>query len=146
MYKKYAYRLETRRIKESEFPYSGQTLDRPETVADFARPLENSDIEKFTVLYLNAKNGLIGIQQTSGSIDHQVIYPRDIIKQALLSSAKALVLVHNHPSGIPDPSPEDKAITHNLKNVATLFEIRILDHVILGEEGRYFSFQEHQLM
>ncbi len=131
---KYAYRIETKRIREEEFPYSGQSLNSPQDAASFARSLENADIEKMLILYLNTKNRLIGIQITNGTIDRQVIYPREIVKYALLSSAASLILIH--PSGMPDPSPEDKALTSNIKAACQLLDIRVLDHIILGEEGK----------
>ncbi len=143
---KYAYRIETKRIREEEFPYSGQSLNSPNDAARFARSLENADIEKMVILYLNTKNRLICIQITNGTIDRQIIYPREIVKHALLSSAASLILIHNHPSGMPDPSPEDKALTSNIKSACQLLDIRVLDHVILGEEGRYFSFQEGRIL
>jgi len=142
----YAYRLETRRIKEDTFPYSNQTLSSPGDVVNFTRTLENSDIEKFLVLYLNTKNRLICIQVTQGTIDHNAVYPREVIKHALLASAASILLVHNHPSGIPDPSPEDKNLTASIKAACTLLDIRLLDHVIIGEEGKHFSFQEARIL
>ncbi len=143
---RYAYRIETKRIREEEFPYSGQSLNSPNDAARFAQSLENADIEKMVILYLNTKNRLICIQITNGTIDRQIIYPREIVKHALLSSAASLILIHNHPSGMPDPSPEDKALTCNVKAACQLLDIRVLDHLILGEEGRYFSFQEARIL
>ena len=135
---KYAYRLETRRVKEPDFPYTGKGFTQPEAVAEFCRPLQDSDVEKMMVLHLTTKNNLIGIQFFSGTVDRAVIHPREIIKHSLLTAGAAIVLVHNHPSGHPDPSPEDKALTEDIVNCAKLFDIKVLDHVILGETG-FFS-------
>ena len=144
---KYAYRLETKRIKETDFPYNAeQTFNDPESAAHFAQTLQDADIEKFLILYLNSKNRLICIQITPGTINKQVIYPREIIKHALLSSAASLILIHNHPSGIPEPSPEDQAFTHSIKEACKLLDIAILDHVILGEEGKFFSFAQSRIL
>ena len=98
----YAKRLETRIVKESDFPYHAeQPMSSPAAVAQFARTLQDSDVEKLLVLYLNTKNFLNCIQVMRGTIDRTVIYPREIIKHAILSNAASLVLVHNHPSGYP---------------------------------------------
>jgi DNA repair protein RadC len=135
---KFAYRLETKRVKDPDFPYMGKNLTNPETVAEFCRSLQDSDVEKMTVLHLTTKNRLIGIQVFSGTIDRAIIHPRELVKQSLLTSGAGIILVHNHPSGLPDPSPEDRALTEAIICCAKLFDIRVLDHIILGEKS-YFS-------
>ncbi len=143
---RYAYRLETMRVKEEGFPYGNEVLTSPEAVANFARRLENSDIEKMLVLYLNTKNRLICIQVFSGTIDRAVIHPREILKHALLAGSNAIVLVHNHPSGLPFASPEDMVLTKSIKSACDMLQIRLLDHVIIGEEGKRVSFMEQHLI
>jgi DNA repair protein RadC len=135
---KYAYRLETKRVKDPDFPYMGKNLTCPEAVAEFCRSLEDSDVEKMIVLHLSTKNNLIGIQVFPGTLDRAVIHPRELVKQSLLASGAAIVLVHNHPSGQVAPSPEDRALTQAIIGCAKLFDIRVLDHIILGESG-FFS-------
>jgi len=136
---RYAYRLETRRIKEPDFPYTGKPFTYPEAVAEFCRSLQDSDVEKLIVLHLTTKNGLIGIQFFTGTVDRAVVSPREIIKYALLAGGAAgLILVHNHPSGLPDPSKEDRVLTDAIIKCADLFDIKVLDHIILGENG-FFS-------
>jgi DNA repair protein RadC len=135
---KFAYRLETKRVKDPDFPYMGKFLTHPEAVAEFCRSLQDSDVEKMIVLHLTTKNELIGIQVFSGTVDRAVIHPREMVKQSLLAGAVAIILVHNHPSGHMDPSPEDRALTQAVISCAKLFDIRVLDHIILGENG-YFS-------
>ncbi|MCK9196012.1 MAG: DNA repair protein RadC [Syntrophales bacterium] len=141
-YVRYAYRLETKRIKESDFPYNPaiQMAD-PESVIEFAKSLEDSDIEKFIVLYLNGQNKLIGIHVVPGTTGSAVVYPREVIKHALLSGAVAMILVHNHPSGNTHASNDDKELTKKIVEAASLFEIRIHDHVILAS-GHGVSFRE----
>ena len=135
----YAYRLETRRVKETDFPYTGKGFTDAEAVAEFCRSLQDSDVEKMIVLHLTTKNGLIGVQFFSGTVDRAVISPREIIKYSLLAGgAASIILVHNHPSGHPDPSKEDRALTDAIIKCAQLFDIRVLDHIILGEKG-FFS-------
>ena len=144
---RYAYRLETKRIRETDFPYSAkEPLSSPAMVVDFAKSLQGADVEKMLVLYLNAKNKLVCIQVFIGTIDRSVIYPREIIKHAILSGALNVVLVHNHPSGDPTPSPEDKNLTRTLSEACKAVDMRVLDHVIIGEHGKYFSLTEAGLM
>ncbi len=135
---KFAYRLETKRVKDPDFPYNGKNLMNPEAVAEFCRSLLDSDVEKMIVLHLSTKNNLIGIQVFSGTVDKAVIHPRELVKQSLLTSGAAIILVHNHPSGLFDPSPEDRALTEAIIGCAKLFDIRVWDHIILGENG-FFS-------
>ena len=142
----YAYRLETRRIKEEDFPYNGQTFTTPAAVISFMASLENSDIEKMVILHLNTKSFLNCLQPFYGTVDRAVIWPREILKHAILSQSTCLILIHNHPSGNPEPSQEDKALTKTIKDAAALFDVRILDHIILGESGKYFSFQESNIL
>ncbi len=143
----HAYRIETKRVKEDDFPYNEQTsfIDVP-AVINFARSLQDADIEKFLVLYLDQKHKLIGITVQLGSLSIAVVYPREVAKMALLSCAAAVIFVHNHPSGDFSPSQEDKALTKSLKNALDLFGIRVVDHIILGSEGKYFSFQENMIL
>ena len=135
---KFAYRLETKRVKEPDFPYTGKGFTQPEDVAEFCLHLRESDVEKMIVLHLTAKNKLIGIHVFTGTVDKAVVYPREIIKHSLLTSGAGIILVHNHPSGHFEPSPEDRAITDSVVGCANLFGIRILDHIIRGESG-FFS-------
>jgi DNA repair protein RadC len=143
-YAKAAYRLEVKRVKEPDYPYDGVQLDQPVRVVEFVKSLQDADIEKMIILYLNSKNKLICIQVFAGTIDRSVIYPREIIKHAILSNAANVIIVHNHPSGDPTPSPEDKALTRGLVETLKVVDMRTLDHIILGTEGRYYSFTEHR--
>lgn len=143
---RYAYRLETKRIREPDFPYGDVKFLSPQEVAAFAGSLQDADIEKMLILYLDAQNKLICIQITMGTIDRQVIYPREIIKHALLATATGIILVHNHPSGQIDPSPEDKALTTSIQKACQLMDIRLLDHIITGEAGRFFSFAQSKII
>ena len=143
----HAYRIETIRVRENNFPYEAQTsFLNAESVITFARSLQNADVEKFLVLYLNVKNKLIGITVQLGSLNAAVVYPREVAKMALLSCAAAVIFVHNHPSDDPQPSQEDKDMTKKLKTVLDLFGIQVHDHLILGSNGKYFSFAEHMIL
>lgn len=93
-------------------------------------------IEHFRVLFLDKKNRLIKdeLQQT-GTVDHTPVYPREVIKRALELSATALILVHNHPSGDPAPSPADVQMTKQVNDIAKPLGITLHDHIIIGKSG-----------
>lgn len=104
--------------------------------------LEHREREIFLVLFLDNQHCLIKTEEMFlGTINSASVYPREIIKTALYCNAAALILAHNHPSGLAEPSPSDKQITEKIKNAAELMEIRILDHFVIGK-GSYFSFAE----
>ncbi|MDO4626249.1 MAG: DNA repair protein RadC [Pasteurellaceae bacterium] len=125
-----------------------QLQSAPEfTQPDLARMYLQTEMEKyereiFMVLFLDNQHRLIKQEALFlGTINSATIHPREIIKTALYCNAAALILAHNHPSGISEPSHADKIITEKIKQAATLMEIRVLDHFIIGK-GCYFSFAE----
>ena len=94
------------------------------------------------MLALDTKNKVIGIFEISrGSLNASIIHPRDIFQRAILVNAASVILVHNHPSGDPTPSPEDIALTKKLVEAGRVMDITVLDHVIVGEE-RFVSLKE----
>lgn len=121
-------------------------LSSPQAVVDFARAkLAGLPHEAFMVIYLNTKNEVIEHEVIhEGTVDRAVVYPRKIIESALAHHAVGLILVHNHPSGYPEPSPEDQRLTHAIAEAARTVDIRVLDHIIVGKSN-YFSFREHQV-
>ena len=101
---------------------------------------EGLDREQFLVCGLDAKHHVIGINIVSiGSLTLSIVHPREVFKPLILMNAGALLCAHNHPSGDPTPSPEDRALTIRLREAGELLGIPLLDHVILGED-RYYSF------
>ena len=101
--------------------------------------------EEFHVLFLDNQHGLIeSCAMFRGTIDAASVYPREVVKQALTYNAAAVIFAHNHPSGIAEPSQADKTITDKLKQALSLFDIRVLDHLIVGTSC--YSFAEHGLM
>jgi len=122
-------------------------LSSPQAVLDFARvKMAGLPHEAFMVIFLNTKNKVLDykiIQE--GTVDRTVIYPRRIIEEALSCHSAGLILVHNHPSGDSEPSPEDKQLTRSIAEAARTVDLRVLDHIIVGKEG-YCSFVERQLL
>ena len=102
--------------------------------------------EVFRVLYLNRKNELIADQDVFlGSLTGSAVYPREIMAQALEYKAAALVFVHNHPSGDPSPSAEDRKLTRDLVWASQLLMIQVLDHIVIGH-NTYYSFADDGLI
>jgi len=142
---RYAYRLETKRIRERDFPYHGEQITCTKELVQFVQRLQDSDIEKFMILYLDAQNKLICVQVIQGTVNQAVVYPREVFKHALLGGACAMILVHNHPSGHPKPSDADIRLTRTLQEGSKIFDLLLHDHLIIAGE-RFFSFREEGIM
>ena len=96
------------------------------------------DREQFLVCGLDAKHCVIGVNVVSiGSLTLAIVHPREVFKPLILMNAGAWICAHNHPSGDPAPSPEDRVLTSRLRQGADLLGIRLLDHLILTDEGCY---------
>lgn len=94
------------------------------------------DREHFRILFLDKRNCLIADEvQSSGTVDHTPVYPREVVRRALELSASALILVHNHPSGDPTPSPADIRMTTELASIGKSLSIALHDHIIVGRKG-----------
>jgi DNA repair protein RadC len=121
----------------------------PRDAAVFFRAYHGAvDREHFLVAMLDQKNKVIGINTVSmGSLTASVVHPREVFKPAILSNAAALLCCHNHPSGAPQPSQEDRALTTRLVDVGRLLGIALLDHIILGDGNEtYYSFADEQML
>ena len=114
-------------------------------VFDYAsKRLPNKDKEQFMILHLDSKSRIIKDEVISiGTLNASIIHPREVFKSAIKESANSIMLVHNHPSGDPSPSHEDNKITRRLFEAGELLNIKVLDHVIIGDEN-YWSFKENQ--
>lgn len=120
-------------VKESS---KGETLSTPSEVYNVMKPLfaEEDDIEKIFCIFLNSKNRVIAIEKLfTGSISSCVVYPREIIKQVLKYKASSVIVVHNHPSGNPEPSQHDKVLTKKLNDALSCIDVKLLDHIIVAE-------------
>ena len=109
--------------------------------------LADVDREHFVILLLNQKNRVTGVNTVSiGSLSSSIVHPREVYKSAILSNAASIICGHNHPSTDCQPSREDRAITTRLVEAGKLLGISVLDHVIIGGDGRYFSFADEGLL
>ena len=123
---------------------SVEAFTAPEIVKNYLTlSLALEEREHFHVLFLNNQHKLLLDDRLfSGTIDGASVYPREVVKRALQCNAAAVILAHNHPSGICVPSEADKGITDKLKQALSTIDIRILDHIIVGHMETY-SFAEH---
>jgi len=118
----------------------------PRQIFDAFSFLNNETKEYFISLHLDGKNRIVCMDTVSvGSLNQSIVHPREVFKTALLSSAAAIILIHNHPTGDPTPSSEDIAITRRLKEAGEIIGIKVLDHCIVGD-GEYLSFVERGLL
>tara|TARA_Y100000780_G_scaffold148373_1_gene133658 strand:- start:55 stop:519 length:465 start_codon:yes stop_codon:yes gene_type:complete len=101
--------------------------------------------ETFCIMHLNSQHHLIEFEELfRGTINAAAVYPREVVKSVLAHNASAVILVHNHPSGIPEPSESDKTLTRNLKAALALIDVPVLDHVVVGKDC--VSFAERGLL
>jgi DNA repair protein RadC len=126
-----------------EFP----TMQSPRDVMDiYAARMEDLPVEEFHVGVLDAQQRLTrDITVTRGLLNSSLVHPREVFREAIAERAAAIVLIHNHPSGDPSPSPDDRIITNQMVAAGRLLDIPVHDHVIIGH-GRYVSFVEVGLL
>ena len=119
----------------------------PEDAASYLYPkISTKSTEHFAAVLLNSKNKIIGFEIISqGSINSSVVHPREVFNSAIVNHAAGIIASHNHPSGDPSPSKEDKTLTNSLAESGKMIGIPVLDHIIVGHNC-YFSFKEHCLI
>ena len=137
--------LEIGRRIASAKPVEKIHLSCPQDVAEFLMPrLRYSVKEQFIVILLNGKNKVVGTEVISeGSLSSSVVHPREVYASALLHHAAAIMVAHNHPSGDPKPSNEDREITSLLAQSGKVLGIPLVDHIVIGD-GTYYSFLENE--
>jgi DNA repair protein RadC len=121
----------------------GEFMTSPSQTFDYFRLFyaERQEREHFALMLLDSQHKVLECSVIfSGTIDGASIYPREIVKAALYANAAAVILAHNHPSGQPEPSTADKRITERIKSALALVDIRVLDHIIVGD--RCYSFAQ----
>ncbi len=116
----------------------------PGDVVTLMHDMKDMDRERAMIIHLNTKNNIVGVENIStGSLNASIVHPREAIKGALLNNSNNIIFVHNHPSGDPAPSVEDRAITKKLQDAFNLVGIDMLDSIIIGSGDNYYSFKEH---
>lgn len=105
--------------------------------------MRDKDRERFKVIFLDAKNKVISVETLfKGTLTASSVYPREVVRAALNHQSAALIFAHNHPSGDPEPSPDDVSITRHLFFACKLMGITVHEHIVIGD-NRYFSFADH---
>jgi len=132
--------LELGRRASAEIRHPGDRVRGPRDVFDRMEPrLRDLPQEEFHALLLSARHSVVReVFITRGILDASLIHPREVFRPAIAQSAAAIILVHNHPSGDPTPSAEDRAVTRQLADAGRAVGIPVLDHVVIGR-GRYVS-------
>lgn len=115
----------------------------PQDVVDLMREMQDMDRERAMIIHLDTKNNVVGVENIStGSLNASIVHPREALKGSLLVNAAHIIFVHNHPSGDPGPSVEDRAINKKLQEAFNIVGIDMLDSIIIGRNG-YYSAKEH---
>jgi DNA repair protein RadC len=146
-----SYRIPRQRIsliRDGSLLCSWKRFCNSREVFQFARDqiYSDTDRENFHILLLDSKNQLIGINLVSqGSLSSSIVCPREVFKAAILTNSAAVILMHNHPSGDPAPSREDRDCTQRLFESGKILNIKVLDHVIVGQD-ECFSFADSGLL
>jgi|GEM_PF-1533607 DNA repair protein RadC len=142
------------RIREVQVSYlTGIELPEPILIHNsrdiyirFRDRLLSSPVEVFEAILLNSKNAIMGIDRISiGSLNSSTVHPREVFSKAVKLHAAAIILMHNHPSGDPAPSREDRACTERLYHAGLILGIRVLDHIVFGDTD-YYSFADSGAM
>lgn len=130
-------------LRECPLPECMQVCESPDHAAAYWRlhvstgPYFNPECECFVVLLLNTRRRVKGHQLvTTGTLDSTLVHPREVFRSAVIASASAVILMHNHPSGDPTPSDADLKVTRELVRAGEVLNIRVLDHIIIGASAR----------
>ena len=135
-------------VRDRSVSYGQKQITGPKQLAELGlKLLKNADREMFVLICLNIRNyvnciHLVGI----GTLSMTIISAREVLKTALLSNSAAIAFVHNHPSGDPEPSNEDIEITRKLAECAAIFDIKVLDHVIVADKNQFVSLVERGVL
>lgn len=141
-----AFEISRRILSQSKW-FSDKKITSPKDIADIFIPMLKDELkEKFIIVCLNSANKIIKIETISvGSLNSSVVHPREIFKAAIENSSASIILIHNHPSGNPEPSNEDIAITKKMVEAGKILDIPVFDHLIIAGNN-YTSFVERRLI
>ena len=138
------YRKEV--VREDAPAWVSKRYTSPSQVFEMFLDLRLEAKEHFIALHMDGKNRISCLDRISvGSLNQSIVHPREVFKTACLSSAAAIMLIHNHPSGDPTPSREDLDITARLRQAGELMGVRVLDHIIIGRDA-YVSLADRGLL
>lgn len=134
-------------VRDSNIPSDKKKIGNPVDVVDILESyLQGVDREHFCVAMLDRKGNILGLNTVSiGSLSSSIVHPREVFKPAIILGAASIILCHNHPSGDPYPSSDDKSVTDSLVKAGKILGIEVLDHVILGE-NRFYSMRQEGAM
>ena len=137
----------SRRIWKRKVLLEPLTFENPRLVADYYQEdMRHKEQEEFHVMFFNTKQVLIReILVSKGTVNASLAAPREIFVEALRNQAVTIILVHNHPSGNPEPSQEDILLTRNIQAAGDIIGIQLIDHIIIGDNG-YVSLKERGLI
>jgi len=131
-----------RRLAESRLERGAMIRSAEDVYRHFSQQMRWHNQEKFAVLLLDGRSRVIRESMISqGTLNASLVHPREVFRSAVREAAASLVLVHNHPSGDPEPSAEDRRVTRRLVEAGKVVGIRVLDHVVVADQG-YYSFRE----
>jgi DNA repair protein RadC len=124
-------------VRERNHEVASKRISQPEEAADLFRSyMADPDRELFAVMVLSAKNEVIGIHTVSiGTLDSTIVHPRETFKPAVLLNASSIIVAHNHPSGDPTPSFEDREMTKRLVDAGEILGIPLLDHLVVTHDS-----------
>lgn len=134
------------RVLEQRMQY-GEAMQSPADVRKYlAMRFSGLEREVFSCLFMDNRHRVISCEELFyGTINDATVHPREIVKRALKLNAAAVIFAHNHPSGVPEPSEADKALTRRLRDALDLIEVRVLDHLVIGG-AQAVSFSERGLL
>jgi DNA repair protein RadC len=135
-----------RRFREKEMREEKPKVSKPEDVIDYIMPrMRDLKYELFTILHLDSKNRIFDkTELEQGTVNQANPIIREIFQKAIENFTASIICVHNHPSGDPEPSKEDKEFTKAIVRAGEVLNIKVLDHIIVGD-NRYYSFADHNL-
>lgn len=134
--------------RESSILYEPRKITEPIDGANLLRKfLDGIDREEVIVISLDTKNYTNNVNVCSrGSLNSSIVHPREVFKTAILSNAASIIIGHNHPSGDTQPSKEDISITKRIKESGEILGIKLIDHIIIGTNGRFSSLKERGIL
>jgi len=136
----------SKRVLKVDATNTRPTIQTPKDVIAQVSYLKNHKKENFVVLYLNARNELLNKETISiGTLNTSLVHPREVYEPAITGFSSSVVFIHNHPSGDPEPSEEDKKITKQLMEAGKILGIEVLDHIIIANNS-YCSFKDKGLI